>query len=162
MKKTTLILLAVLIASLSVRSQLYFGASFGSGTDFKTPGVAGAASLGIDLNHWILAAGFHSQLSSKRPTVYRLSAGRSFDIGEMSSVIITGGVASLDRYYEKGKIIEQSGTWVASIEYSKYLREDANWFVEMTQAGRNNFLTIGLKYFFRGKERFGCAGANVR
>lgn len=150
------LLLAILIATLSTtQAQIYFAGSFGMGTTGSA--AAGAATLGVDFNHWLVQGGFHSHLSAKQPTLYRLTAGRSFEVGEMAYINLTGGVGSLDRYFNKGAVMTGKDSWVASVEYAKDYMGKGEWFVEMTQAKRYNFITLGLKYFFvGGKEKTGC------
>ncbi len=160
MKKQLLAILFVACLT-SVKSQIYFGASFGIGTTGKA--LAGAATLGVDINHWLLQSGFSTHLSQKAPTLYRLTAGRSIclpttDKGEEQRVNLTGGFGSLDGYYNKNKELQkQTGTWVISAEYAQTFRNRGEWFLECTQAKKFNFLTVGLKYFFvGGKEKAGC------
>jgi hypothetical protein len=147
MKKV--IILAVLIASLApAKSQVFVSTSFGAGITGKSP--AGALSLGLTAGKYILQTGFHTHLSAKNPRVFRLAAGRSFPVGESANINVTGGVANIGLHSENKTIMQPKGTWLASVEYSKAVRQNGEWFVDYTQTGRFNFLTLGLKYFFVG------------
>lgn len=155
LKMKKVILLALLVASLSGNSQLYFSGSFGAGTTAKS--FAGATNLGVNIQGWFVQAGFHNNFSQKAPCLYRIQGGRSFELSETSSLRLSAGAGSLDRYYHNGKIQEQQGTWVASLEYGKFIAENAEWIVETTQSKQFNFITVGLKYFFtNGKDKTGC------
>lgn len=156
MKKAILACTIVLMASLNSHSQLFFAGSAGIGTTTKS--FVGAASLGVNIQGWFVQGGFHNNFSPKSPCLYRIQGGRSFELSENSALRFSAGAGSLDRYYHNGKIIEQQGTWVGSVEYAKSFTDNAEWLVEMTQGGKQfNFITFGLKYFFTsGKEKTGC------
>lgn len=146
MKKT--IFLAILMASLTANSQLYFGGSFGLNTTALRP--AGSANLGLNVHDWILQTGFNTTFGAKEPALYRITGGRSFEIGELSYLAITGGIGYFDTHYDNSKGYRVSGnsTWVASVEYAKDFMGRGQYYFEVTQAKKSNFVMAGLKFFF--------------
>lgn len=150
MKLVTIALACVmaLLIALKSQGQIYFSGSFGASTLALKP--AGAASIGLNVHNYIIQSGFHAPLSAKDPVLYRITGGRLFEVGEMSSITITGGLGYFDAHYdkEKGYRISGNSTWVASVEYAKDFRGRGQYFIESTLAKDCNFITVGLKYFF--------------
>jgi hypothetical protein len=155
MKKVIILAVLFMACLTTIKAQVFFSGSFGAGTTGKSP--AGALTIGLDANRWLVAAGFHTHLSAKNPRVFRLTAGRSLPVGELSNINVTGGVANIGLHSENKTIIQPKGTWLASVEYAKDFRGKGEWFVECTQAGKKfNFVTVGLKYFFKPNQKRGC------
>lgn len=141
MKKV--ILMACIMASLMCKAQFNCGISAGMGSYIKP---VAALSFGYHLdNHFLLQTGFHTYANHSQPAFFNARFGREFIFNPTYSLNITAGSGYQLQSTDHKKLNKMVG--IGGVELDKYIRDDGDLFIEVTQAGKYTMGTIGIKFY---------------
>jgi hypothetical protein len=157
-----LILMAILIACLSsVKAQISFTVPVGISSN-KVPTIG--SNLQWKINHFFISGGFDSEMSSKVKygDFFWGKIGSSFTLDELNCLELGAGVGNYVKSSSDKAMNEGLGLLsVAYVHQMKY-RPEGSIVLQAMGTQRFAFISVGLRFTFLGKQRYGCAGANVR
>ena len=144
MKQFLLIVLTGI--TISSNAQLYVGAGAGATTRGK---LAAELQLGYNFKFLLVQTGFVTHTNNTNPAVFQVKTGHEFRFGEQA-LVVTGGYAYhlVNQTYKENN----KNTYTTGIEYLKYIKDGGAFYTGVTRSGQYTFITVGLKYFFSGRD----------
>jgi hypothetical protein len=160
MKKVILICLLMALLT-NAHSQVSFSVPIGFSTN-KVPTIGANLQLGI--GGFILSAGLDAQMSRKvkNGDLYYVRTGASFNLSISNKVELTAGMGSYRRSSDVKSLNE--GIALVNVQYIHRLdeRNDGSLFAGITTTSKFSFVSGGLRFTFRKRERNGCPSTWVR
>lgn len=161
MKKITLVL-AILIASLStINGQISFSVPIGYSSE-NAPMIG--SNLQLNIGHFIIGGGFDAHISKavSKGDLYWSRLGGSFNLSELNTLEVTFGAGTYSRSHDNKALNDGVGLFNAAFVHQMASRPEGAVFAGITTTNQFFFVSGGIRFIFKKRERDGCPSTWVR
>lgn len=139
-------------------------------TSFQVPvGVSSrkcltmGANVNLQIGPVIFGSGFDAQMSRKVEDgdLYWCRLGIAPKLGELNAIEVSGGFGSYFKSSDNKSL--NKGVKLVNVQYVRNFEvRPGALFAGITYTKEVSIFSAGLRFTFRGRERYGCPSANVR
>lgn len=160
MKKAILAVLFTALLS-TVKSQVSFAIPVGYSSE-KAPMIG--SNLQLNVGHFIIAGGFDAHISKavSKGDLYWSRLGGYFTLSELNTLELTFGAGTYSRSSDNKALNEGVGVFNATLVHQMASRVEGALFAGITTTNQFFFVSTGIRFIFKKRERDGCPSTWVR